>query len=259
MVEGMVEGPVLVQSDGAVRTITLNRPAKRNALDRAMLDRLTQLFASPPDPGERVTVLRAAGPAFCSGIDLQERLDTAATQGASAIERALDLVQTYPLPVVAVVHGDAIAGGNELALHCDFVLASTRASFGMSLAQIGLAPTWFLAKKLLDVCGPVLTREILLLGDPIPASKMAEAGVILAAVPPHQLEAAVDRVVARLAANAPLSLRAMKALLLRQLAVRDVVAHDDIDELVEAVRASDDAAEGIRARLERRPADFKGR
>ena len=253
-----MEDRVLVESNGAVRTVTLNRPDKRNALDRAMLEHLTELFVREPDAVERVTVLRAVGPVFCSGVDLQERLDTGAADGASAIERALDSVQRYPLPVVAVVQGDAIAGGNELALHCDFVLASTRASFGMSLAQIGLAPTWFLAKKLMDVCGPVLSREILLLGDPIPASRMADAGVIMGAHAPHQLEPAVERIVSRLAANAPLSLRAMKALLLRQLAVRDLVGHDDIDELVEAVRASEDAREGISARLERRRADFTG-
>lgn len=254
-----MEDRVLVESNGAVRTVTLNRPDKRNALDRAMLEHLTELFVREPDAAERVTVLRAVGPVFCSGVDLQERLDTGAVDGASAIERALDSVQRYPLPVVAVVQGDAIAGGNELALHCDFVLASTRASFGMSLAQIGLAPTWFLAKKLMDVCGPVLSREILLLGDPIPASRLAEAGVIMAALAPHQLEPAVDRVVDRLAANAPLSLRAMKALLLRQLAGRDLVGHEDIDQLVEAVRASEDAREGISARLDRRRPDFTGR
>ena len=81
-------------------------------------------------------------------------------------------METYPLPVVAIVHGHAIAGGNELALHCDFVVASSAANFGMSLAQIGLAPTWFLAKKLMEVAGPVATREILLLGDPLPATRM---------------------------------------------------------------------------------------
>ena len=78
--------------------------------------------------------------------------------GASPIEAMLHAIEVYPLPVVAVVQGDAIAGGNELALHCDLVVASKAARFGMSLAQIGLAPSWFLAKKLLEVAGPVTTR-----------------------------------------------------------------------------------------------------
>ncbi|MDB5395236.1 MAG: enoyl-CoA hydratase/isomerase family protein [Rhodospirillales bacterium] len=67
-----------------------------------------------------------------------------------------------------MVQGDAIAGGNELALHCDLVVASSAARFGMSLAQIGLAASWFLVRKLLEVAGPVITRRILLLGDPLP-------------------------------------------------------------------------------------------
>ena len=84
---------------------------------------------------------------------------------------------------MAVVQGAAIAGGNELALHCDLVVASTEARFGMSLAQVGLAPSWFLTKKLLDVGGPVATREILLLGDPVPAPRMADLGLIARCVP----------------------------------------------------------------------------
>ena len=140
---------LLVETRGAVRTITLNRPEKRNALDADLLDGLAAAFSAEPGAQERVTVLRANGPVFCAGLDLRERLSDGTTGGASPIEQVLHLVENYPLPVVAVVQGDAIAGGNELALHCDFVVASTTASFGMSLAQIGLAPTWFLAKKLL--------------------------------------------------------------------------------------------------------------
>jgi enoyl-CoA hydratase/carnithine racemase len=163
------------------------------------------------------------------------------------------------LPVVAVVQGDAIAGGNELAMHCDFVVASTAASFGMSLAQIGLAPTWFLAKKLLEVAGPVATREILLLGDPLPAARMHELGIIARAAEPGALEVTASAIIDRLAANAPLSLRAMKALLVREMKFRDNIAHDDVDTLIEAARRSADAKEGIAARLEKRQTVFTGR
>ncbi len=250
---------VEVDSVGPVRTITLNRPERRNALNVALLDELRALFLADPPPEERVTVLRGNGPGFCSGIDLKEREADGTAASAAPIESMLDAVQNYPLPVVAVVHGDAIAGGNELALHCDLVVASTSARFGMSLAQIGLAPSWFLAKKILEVGGPVFAREMLLLGDPVPAQRMADAGLILDAVAPADLEARAQAVIDRLAANAPLSLRAMKAVLTRQMAFRDGISHDDVDALVEAARFSEDAAEGIRARLERRSAEFQGR
>jgi enoyl-CoA hydratase/carnithine racemase len=249
---------VLIESAGAVRTVTLNRPEKRNALNAEMLEELAAAFATAPSAEERVTVLRANGPSFCAGLDLRERSETGPTAGASPIEHVLHLVENYPLPVVAVVQGDAIAGGNELALHCDFVVASTAASFGMSLAQIGLAPTWFLAKKLLEVAGPVATRQILLLGDPLPAARMHALGVISFVAAPAELDSVAQGVVDRLATNAPLSLRAMKALLNREMQFRDSIQHADVDRLVNDARLSADAREGIAARMEKRAPRFRG-
>jgi enoyl-CoA hydratase/carnithine racemase len=256
----MVSELVLSSTDpgGAVRTVTLNRPERRNALNLEMLEHLTAAFAADPGPTERVTVLRAHGPAFCSGVDLKERQSNGMANSADAIETMLDAVQAYPLPVLAVVHGDAIAGGNELALHADLVVASTAARFGMSLAQIGLAPTWFLAKKILEVGGPVFAREMLLLGDPVSSSRMASLGLILRAVEPEDLEVEAQALTARLASNAPLSLRAMKGVLNRQMAFRDGIEHADVDALVRQARHSSDAKEGIAARLERRRPTFQG-
>src|SRR6202163_4184113 len=154
-------------------------------------------FSGSPRDEERCAVVSAAGPVFCAGLDLRAR----SGMGASPIERMLHKLETWPLPVVAVVQGDAIAGGNELALHCDLVIASAAARFGMSLAQIGLAPSWFLAKKLLEVAGPVTTRRILLLGDPLPAQRLYELGVISHIAEPEDLDVVAAGVVQRLGAN----------------------------------------------------------
>ena len=243
--------------DGAVRQVLLNRPDKRNAMDAEMVEQLRAAFAATPGPGERVAVIRAAGPVFCAGLDLREQ--ASAAEGAPTIERMLAAVEAFPLPVVAVVQGDAIAGGNELALHCDFVVASTAARFGMSLAQIGMSTTWFLTKKLMEVAGPVATRRILLLGEPLAAAEMHRLGIISHLAEPAALEAAATAVIDRLAANAPLSLRTMKALIVREMAFRDQIAHADIDALVESVRTSTDAKEGIAARLAKREPKFQGR
>ena len=248
---------VMWQVDGAVRSVLLNRPDKRNALDAEMIAQLRAAFTEPPGAGERVAVVRAAGPVFCAGLDLKER--SARPADASPIEAMLHAIEVYPLPVVAVVQGDAIAGGNELALHCDLVVASKTARFGMSLAQIGLAPSWFLAKKLLEVAGPVTTRRILLLGDPLPAERLFELGVISHIAEPADLETVAAAVIQRLADNAPLSLKTMKALILREMAYRDQIPHADVDGLVEQVRRSEDAQEGMAARLARRKPAFKGR
>lgn len=247
---------ILNELNGAVRTVTLNRPEKRNALDTEMLQALDNIFRTQPDALERVVVLRAKGPVFCAGLDLVSR--TGLSNGSSSIETMLHALEQYPLPVVGIVQGHAIAGGNELALHCDIVVASERARFGMSLAQLGLSPTWFLAKKLVELAGPVTTREILLLGDPIPATRMYELGIIARAVPADQLQQTADQLVNRLAANAPLSLVAMKGLLNRLMAFRDGVDHEDIDRLVQAASSSNDAREGVAARMGKRDAQFTG-
>ncbi|MGE0849988.1 MAG: enoyl-CoA hydratase/isomerase family protein [Hyphomicrobiaceae bacterium] len=248
---------IVCQVAGAVRSVLLDRPDKRNALDAEMIAGLQAAFAAPPGTQERLAVIRASGSVFCAGLDLKER--SARPAGASPIEAMLHAIETYPLPVVGVVQGDAIAGGNELALHCDLVVASTAARFGMSLAQIGLAPSWFLAKKLLEVAGPVTTRRILLLGDPLPAQRLYDLGVISHIAAPADLERVAAEVIGRLSENAPLSLKAMKALIVREMAFRDQIAHEDVDKLVEEVRRSEDAQEGMAARLARRKPAFKGR
>ncbi|HJN49065.1 MAG: enoyl-CoA hydratase/isomerase family protein [Pseudomonadales bacterium] len=241
---------------GAVRTVTLNRPEKRNALDGEMLDGLYDIFSAQPEGSERVVVLRSEGSVFCAGLDLVSR--TGVSNGTSSIETMLHALAQYPLPVVGVVQGDAIAGGNELALHCDIVVASDRARFGMSLAQIGLCPTWFLTKKLVELAGPVTTRELLLLGDPLPAPRMCELGVIARSVPHDELQDTADQIVTRLADNAPLSLIAMKGLLNRLMDYRDGIDHAAVDLLVGKASSSEDAREGVAARMQKRPAEFKG-
>jgi enoyl-CoA hydratase/carnithine racemase len=249
---------IRIEQSGPVRTVVLTRGDKRNALNAEMLEALLGAFRAQPAASDRVTVIRAEGPVFCSGIDLRERLEKPAAAGESPIEVVLHAIETYPLPVVAVVQGDAIAGGNELALHCDFVVAASTARFGMSLAQIGLAPTWFLTKKLMEIAGPVWAREMLLLGDPLPATRMHQLNLIARVAPPDGLEAAARAIIDRLAGNAPLSLRAMKAMMVRQMAFRDGIAHADATALVEAARHSADAREGMQARLEKRGPVFRG-
>ena len=243
--------------EGAVRTVVMNRPEKRNALDGEMMEELKAAFTRPPAETERVAVIRGNGPVFCAGLDMKWRAKN--PQGESGIEHMLHAVESYPLPVVAIVHGDAIAGGNELALHCDLVVASTSARFGMSLAQVGLAPSWFLAKKLLEAAGPAMTRQILLLGDPLPAKRFHELALVSHLAEPAELESVAQKVIQRLADNAPLSLKAMKALINREMAFRDQIPHDDVDLIVDKARTSQDAQEGMRARLEKRRAQFKGR
>lgn len=241
------------QRDGAVRVITIDRPDKRNALSREMFQQLTEAFEVEPPREERVTLLRSEGNVFCSGIDLNERL----VHGAPPLDELCIAIDEYPLPVVARMQGDAIAGGAFLALFCDFVVAARNARFWVSLVQIGLAPPWPLTRRLVELAPLALAKRLVLLGDPMAASTLADADVIGAAVASEDLDAEVDKIVERLALNAPLSLRAIKATLSAKGYVE--APHDDVLELIAAARDSEDGREGVTARLERRMPQYAGR
>ena len=248
---------VKVETNGAVRTVTLNRPEKRNSLNEEMMEELRAAFAVEPPAEERVTVLRGEGPAFCGGLQL-------ATTGvdpeqAVIIEQMFDAVQRYPLPVVAVVHGPGIAGGCELALHCDFVVASSETYLMMPLAQMGVSTTWFLTKKIMSSGGPVQGREFLLLGDPMPAGRLHNLGIISRVAAPDELEAVTKKLVDRLSMNAPISMRTMKAIMLRQMDVQFHAEHSALDDRALGTYSTRDAVEGVAARLEKRIPTFEGR
>jgi enoyl-CoA hydratase/carnithine racemase len=250
-------GLVDVETNGAVRTVTLTRPEKRNAINPEMMAALRDVFSVEPPDAERVTVLRAEGPVFCSGL----QLNIAGVEQSEAvlIEAMFDAVQKYPLPVVAIVQGAAIAGGCELALHCDFIVAANQALFAMPIPQIGVSTTWFLTKKIMEAAGPVLAREILLLGDALNGERMHELGIIARTAPLDELDATAAPLVARLTANAPMSMRALKAMLIQQMSFLMEIEHGETDKMVDAVWASADALEGVTASMERRTPIFIGR
>jgi len=248
---------VSVHVDDLMRRVVLQREEKGNALVPEMYEQLIEAFPRDPGPRERLAILTSEGRIFCAGVDLHHLQERETAPSPSPFEEVLAAMEAYPLPIVGVVQGPAIAGGMQLALHCDFVIASDTAPFGMSLAQIGIAPVWRVAKKVVDLAGPTLAREIFLRGDPVSAARLAEVGAIYRAAPVAELESVTNELVARLVANAPLSLRAIKPLLVRLLD-GPAAPHADVDALVQAARNSADAKEGMAARLEKRAATFVG-
>jgi enoyl-CoA hydratase/carnithine racemase len=249
---------IRVEAAGAVRTIVLARPHKRNALNDAMLTELIDAFTAPPASAERVCLIRAEGPAFCAGLDLQVRHAAGAPRGASPIEAVLRAAENSPLPVVAAVAGPAVAGGCELALAADLIVASEQATFAMPLARLGTAPTWQLTSRLVSRLGYGLTRELLLTGDHLPASRLASTGAVVT-TPQPDFERKLADMLTSVAAGAPLAVHAIRATLSRIADSATTSEHADIDEIIESVRQSLDAQEGVAAHRERRRPRFCGR
>jgi enoyl-CoA hydratase/carnithine racemase len=245
---------------GGIASVTMNRPAQRNAMNRALLEGMRKAFDDLDARRDvRVIVVRGAGPAFCAGMDLKEMeaRGGAADPEADVVE-VLQRVEQSAQPTIAMVHGDAIAGGCELALHCDLRVMGDGARIGMPLARIGLVVPFTLGQKLVEIIGPAHTRHLLFTGRPIDARRAHEIGMAHQVVPAAEVETATYALAKTIAENAPLSLAGMKATIQRTLRGRDGIPHDDLDALARKARSSADASEGRRAMLEKRRPAFRG-
>jgi enoyl-CoA hydratase/carnithine racemase len=253
---------IQVRTDDHICTITLNRPEKRNALTTAMVDAFRGTVERLADATDvRAVIVRGAGAAFCAGMDLRE-LEAQRAAGAvdlDPLERALETLERCPLPTIAAVQGDAVAGGCELALHCDLRVAADTARFAMPLARIGIAVPVTLTWKLVDSIGAAATKEMLFTGEPLGAETALALGMVNRVVAAADLERAVADLARTIAHNAPLSVRAMKAFVQRIAEERRALRRDDLEAMALRVRSSEDAEEGLRARRERRAPLFRGR
>jgi len=253
---------ILVSTADHICTITLNRPEKRNALNPAMIAGLRTAFARvAAEPDVRVVILRANGPAFCAGLDLSEMAAQreAGEADLGGLEVVLHDLEEVPQPTIAAVQGDAVAGGCELALHCDIRVAGDDARFSMPLARIGLAVPVTLTWKLVDTIGAAKTNELLFTGEAVGAETAAHLGLANRVVPADELDNATQSLARQIVGNAPLSVRAMKAFVKRAVQFRKATPREDLEDMHRRVRQSDDLKEGLAARRERRPAKFTGR
>jgi enoyl-CoA hydratase/carnithine racemase len=251
---------ILLSVDAGIATVTMNRPDQRNAMNTPLLQALRATFDDLDGRRDvRVVVIKGAGPAFCAGMDLkemQQRHGQADPEGN--VVEVLQRVERSKHPTIAALHGDAIAGGCELALHCDLRVAADTARLGMPLSRVGLIVPFPLGQKLVEIIGAAHTRHLLFTGQPITAARAYEIGMVHEVVSADRIEAATYELAQRIAGNAPLSLAGMKATVQRALAARTQIAHDDLDSLAKRARTSKDASEGRRAMLEKRKPQFGG-
>ncbi len=251
---------ILCSMEDGIATLTLNRPDKRNAMNTALLDGLRTSFDELEDDRDtRVIVIRGAGTAFCSGMDLNElSRRQAEADPETGVTAVLQRIERSRHATIAMIHGDAFAGGCELALHCDLRVAADVARFAMPLARLGIVVPFPLGQKLVEIVGPAAAREILLVARPFDARRAFEIGMVHRVVPAAEVEAATYAMARAIAGNAPLSLAGMKAMIQRAISARERLEHADLDALVTRARKSDDAREGVRAMLEKRRPQFRG-
>lgn len=255
---------LLIADHEGVRTITVNRPDKLNALNHATIAELDRAFsAAAEDVQVRVVVLTGAGSkAFVAGADISElaRLSPVEARDFSRFgQRMMRRVETLGKPVIARLNGFTLGGGMELAMACHLRIAADTARLGQPEINLGVLPGFGGTQRLQKLTSRAATLELCLLGSPISAARACELGIVNRVVAAAELDEVVAQVAGQLARSAPQALRA----------ILDAVIHGGecpLDQALEfetqafAVMVStEDMREGTRAFLEKRPANFQGR
>jgi enoyl-CoA hydratase/carnithine racemase len=251
-------------ADGVLR-LTISNPAKRNALDHAILDAIAVAMRDVGD--DRVVLLTGAGGMFSSGYDIGDIPEDVFAQEAERLvahpfTEALDALDSCELPTVAALPGHTIGGGLELALACDLRIAADGILLGMPPAKLGLVYSHTGLRRFLHAIGAPRTRELFLTARNVDARTALSWGLVNQVVGASDLGGAALDLAQDLAANAPLSVRGNKRAIRELLAAEgalDPEVERELIELREASFHSEDMREGVRAFGQKRPARWKGR
>jgi 2-(1,2-epoxy-1,2-dihydrophenyl)acetyl-CoA isomerase len=255
------QGELLVTHDGAVQTITLNRPAVLNALDLAMHERLAAALERAAQPDVRALVITGAGRGFCVGQDVGEFPRDAAAVGALLSQHfnpAIRALRSLRKPVIAAINGPAAGAGLALALACDLRLAAASASLVPAFAGIGLVPDSGLSHTLPRLIGSAAAFDWIVSGRRIAAPEAAAMGLVTRVVDDADLAPESAALATALAAGPTAAIGLTKQLIGRSL---ESSLDDQLEEearLQAIAAAGDDFAEGVAAFLEKRPPRFTG-
>jgi enoyl-CoA hydratase len=257
------ETEALFDVNGAIATLTFNRPQARNALTWAMYDALVAACDRvDADATVRVFVIRAAGDAFAAGTDIGQFTGFNTGEDGLAYERRLDAVidrlERVRVPTIAQVHGVAAGGGCAIALACDLRVCTSTARFGVPIARtLGNCLSAANYARLVDLVGPARTKDLLFTGRFLDVSEASALGLVTSTAEPDGIDQEVRRLAEKIAAHAPLTIRATKEAV-RRISEHRRVAPGLADDLVAACYASRDFREGIDAFLAKRQPTFTG-
>ncbi len=240
-----------------VARLTIDNPAKRNALDHAILDAIA---VTVPQIDARCLLITAAGPVFSAGYDIgglpeDDFADRAEALVAHPFHHAIEALERFPFPAVAALNGHAIGGGLELALTCDLRLASEEAKLGMPPAQLGLVYSHTGLRKFVDAIGSARTRELFFTARNVSAAHAEQWGLVNEVLPAADVAARSVEYATAIASLAPLAQRGNKRVLDELLAAEgrlDPRTEQELVELRAACFRSDDFSEGVRSFAEKR-------
>ena len=254
---------LLLERDGAVATITINRPKVLNALNTATIDELRRaILELKADAGIRVAILTGAGEkSFVAGADINElavQTPTTGREHALAGQHVFDLVENMGKPVIAAINGFALGGGCELAMACTLRLAADSARLGQPEISLGLIPGYAGTQRLPRLVGKGRAMEMILTGAPISADEAHRIGLVNRGLPAADLRAEAKKLATQLASSAPIAMRYIINAINKGVEMGFAEACQYEATLFGLVASTDDMREGTKAFLEKRKATFSG-
>jgi enoyl-CoA hydratase/carnithine racemase len=255
---------LLLEREGAIAIVTINRPAVLNALDARTLDELRRLVLDlKADESARVMILTGAGEkSFVAGADINElalQTPTGGREHALAGQHVLDLIEHMGKPVIAAINCFALGGGCELAMACTLRIAADTARLGQPEVNLGLIPGYAGTQRLSRLVGKGKAMELILLGAPIAASEAERIGLVNRVVPAADLMAEARQLAAQLANHAPIALRYIMTAINKGLEMPFAEGCVFEATLFGLIASTEDMREGTAAFLEKRRPEFKGR
>jgi len=255
---------LLLERDGAVASITINRPKVLNALNAQTIDELRRAVLDlKRDDGVRVVILTGAGEkAFVAGADINElavQTPTSGREHALTGQHVFDLIENIGKPVIAAINGYALGGGCELAMACTLRLAADTAKLGQPEIALGLIPGYAGTQRLPRLVGKGRAMEMILTGTPIGADEAQRIGLVNRVVPAAQLMDEAKKLAAQLAASAPIAMRYIVNAITKGVEMSFAEACQYEAALFGLVASTEDMREGTAAFLEKRKAAFRGR
>lgn len=252
---------LIYQKEEGIGMVTLNREDRLNAINYQLAVDLEALVDEAfDDPEVRVLVLTGAGRGFCAGADIKELTDpTAKPLPIGRRYTFFNKLEDVSKPVIAAINGACNGGGLELALCCDFRIASTAATFGLGEVKLGVIPAGGGTARLPRLIGPGRAKEFLYFGNRIGAEEAYTIGLVNKVVAPEELIVEAKKWAAELAERPPLSLRALKYCVNVGMQMSLLEALEYESKSAATLLSSEDRMEGMRAFIEKRKPEFKGR
>jgi enoyl-CoA hydratase len=255
---------LLLERDGGVAILTINRPKVLNALNSQTLDELRRaILELKGDDGVRAVVLTGAGEkSFIAGADINELAAQTPVSGrehAMTGQHVLDLIEHLGKPVIAAINGFALGGGCELAMACTIRIAADTAKLGQPEINLGLIPGYAGTQRLTRLIGRGRALELLLTGDQVTAQEAHRLGLVNRVVPAAELMAEAKKLAATLAAKAPIAIRYILDAVDKGVEMPFAQAQVFEATLFGLVASTEDMREGTKAFLEKRKAEFKGK